>query len=191
MNDSDFNANLLKISNQLSSEDLEKIKFLCQGLIGKKDQEKISSGQRLFQLLTERGKLGVGNTDYLSWLLINIQRPDLSDTLLGLHAGPGAGAREELDQTERAKIDIATVVISQNVGRSWRKFGRKLGLPEVKLESISRRHHADLEETAVELLKEWRKSQGAEARTETLIKALRACEFNLTADKVEDKLKNG
>lgn len=75
------------------------------------------------------------------------------------------------------------------LGRNWRKLGRKLGLKDVKLESISKRHPTDLEETAVELLKEWRKSRGAEARTEELIAALRACQFNMTADKVEDKLR--
>ncbi|XP_042337036.1 FAS-associated death domain protein-like [Plectropomus leopardus] len=87
-----------------------------------------------------------------------------------------------------AKLDTATDVIAENLGRNWRKLGRKLGLTDVKLESISRRHPTELDETVRELLKEWRKSRGAEARAEELIKALRACEFNLTADKVEDRL---
>lgn len=76
----------------------------------------------------------------------------------------------------------------ESLGRNWRKLGRKLGLKDVKLESISKRHPTDLEETVVELLKEWRKSRGAEARTKELIDALRACQLNLTADNVEDKL---
>lgn len=89
-----------------------------------------------------------------------------------------------------AKLDIATEVIAENLGKSWRKLGRKLGLTDVKLESISKRHPTELEETAVELLKEWRKNRGAEAQTEELIKALRACQFNLTADKVMSRLEN-
>uniref|UniRef100_A0A3Q1GPP7 Death domain-containing protein n=1 Tax=Acanthochromis polyacanthus TaxID=80966 RepID=A0A3Q1GPP7_9TELE len=87
-----------------------------------------------------------------------------------------------------SKLDIAAEVIVENLGRNWRKLGRKLGLTDVKLESISKRHPTDLEETAVELLKEWRKSKGAEAETKYLIAALRACQQNLTADKVEDRL---
>lgn len=87
-----------------------------------------------------------------------------------------------------AKLDIAKEVIAENLGKNWRKLGRKLGLTDVKLDSISRRHPTELEETAVELLKEWRKNQGTEARIEDLLKALRACQFNLTADKVEAKL---
>jgi len=81
-------------------------------------------------------------------------------------------------------------VIAANLGKNWRKLGRRLRVSDVKLESISKRHPTDLEETAVELLKEWKKSRGAEAQTEELIKALRDCQFNLTADKVEDRLKN-
>ncbi|XP_071329003.1 FAS-associated death domain protein [Trachinotus anak] len=187
MNSSDFQAVLLKISDQLSSEELDKMKFLCQNVIGKKDLEKISTGSKLFQLLMERGKLGPDNTEYLSERLLNIQRHDLSDKLFGLD-GPGDGGDRPND-TERAKLEVATQVIAENLGRSWRKLGRSLGVTEVKLESISKRHPTDLEETVVELLKEWRKSRGAEARATQLIEALRACQFNLTADKVEDKLK--
>lgn len=87
-----------------------------------------------------------------------------------------------------AKLDIATEVIAENLGNHWRKLGRKLGLTDVKLESVSKKHPTDLVETAVELLKEWRKCRGAEARTLELLKALRACTLNLTADNVEDKL---
>ncbi|CAG5850959.1 unnamed protein product [Menidia menidia] len=85
-------------------------------------------------------------------------------------------------------MDIATEVIAENLGKSWHKLGRKLRLGGVKLESIANRHPTDLEETAVELLKEWRKSQGAGARTGQLIRALKDCQFNLTADKVEEAL---
>ncbi|XP_035484881.1 FAS-associated death domain protein-like, partial [Scophthalmus maximus] len=98
------------------------------------------------------------------------------------------GKKKSLSPPLSAKLDIATEVIAENLGKMWRKLGRKLGLNEVKLESIYRRHPTDLEETVVELLKDWRKSRGAEAQTNELLKALRDCQFNLTAAKVEDKL---
>lgn len=88
-----------------------------------------------------------------------------------------------------AKLNIAIDVIVNNLGRSWRKFGRKLGLTEVQLESIARKHPTDLMETALELLKTWRKTKPQEGENE-LIKALRDCDLNLTADKVEEKLKD-
>lgn len=86
------------------------------------------------------------------------------------------------------RLNIATEVIAENLSKNWRKLGRKLGLSEVKLESISKRHPTDIEETVVEMLKEWRIHRGAEARTIDLLEALRACQYNLTADKVEEKL---
>lgn len=87
-----------------------------------------------------------------------------------------------------AKLDIATEVIADNLGRTWRRLGRKLGLSEVKLDSISKRHPTDLYETAVELLKEWRKMPEPGARADDLIKALRACDLNLTADRLESRI---
>ncbi|KAG8001034.1 FAS-associated death domain protein [Nibea albiflora] len=184
-----FNAVLLDISNQLSAEDLNNLKFLCKEMIGKRQQEHIDTGRKLFQVLTERGKLGADNRQYLYDLLLRIQRQDLCDKLTRFET-PAEPTDPQPDDEERAKLDIATEVIAENLGKSWRKLGRKLGLTDVKLESISKRHPTELEETAVELLKEWRKSRGAEARTEELIKALRACQFNLTADKVLSRLEN-
>lgn len=87
-----------------------------------------------------------------------------------------------------AKLDIATEVIAETLGTRWRRLGRKLGLSEVKLESISKRHPSELYETAVELLKEWRKMRGPGANADDLIKALRACEYNMTADNLESRL---
>ncbi|XP_057675795.1 FAS-associated death domain protein-like [Corythoichthys intestinalis] len=85
-----------------------------------------------------------------------------------------------------AKLDIAANVIAENLGRNWRRLGRQLGLTETKLDSVSTRHPNDLDETARELLKEWRKNRGSEVCVKDLVRALRACHQNLTADKVED-----
>ncbi|XP_073320167.1 FAS-associated death domain protein-like [Pagrus major] len=186
MSSSQLNPVLLEISNDLSPEQLEKMKFLCED-IGKKELEKIDTGTKLFRVLKERRKLDHDNTAYLCQLLTEICREDLSDKLKGLIRKSGSTSYEP-PETEKAKLDIATEVISENLGRNWRKLGRKLGLTDVKLESISKRHPTELEETAVELLNEWRKNRGAEARAEDLIKTLRACQFNLTADKVEYRL---
>lgn len=79
MNSISFNALLLKISDQLSESQLAKIKFLCGDMIGKKDMEKIKNGIELFQILSERRKLGPDDMDYLLELLKQIQRQDLVD----------------------------------------------------------------------------------------------------------------
>lgn len=86
------------------------------------------------------------------------------------------------------KINCATEVIVDQLGRKWLQYGRKLGISEAKLEGIEERHPRNLEEKVRGLLKEWRKMRKSEARVDDLIKALRACDLNYTADIVERKL---
>lgn len=186
MSSRQFNAVLLDISNQLSDDQLVGLKFLVRD-VGKRELERITSGLQLFQILMQRGELSAENTEHLSKLLAGIQRRDLVDKLNCFDSQPGSASNEP-EPVQRGKLDIAVEVIAENLGKNWRKLGRKLGLTDVKLESIAKRHPTDLEETAVELLKEWRKNKGAEAETKDLIAALRACQQNLTADKVEDRL---
>ncbi|XP_020796306.1 protein FADD [Boleophthalmus pectinirostris] len=174
-----FKALLLDISSGLSDKDLESLKYLCGDVIGKRDREKCTTGTQLFQILTERGKLGPDNTGYLCDLLTEVKRLDLCEKLQHFSG-------DALVHTD--KLDDAAEVLSEHLGRWWRKLGRKLGMSEVKLDSISRKHPTDLEETARELLQQWRKSRGEQATAEVLIQALRDCDLNLTADTVEDRL---
>ncbi|XP_017275044.1 protein FADD [Kryptolebias marmoratus] len=183
MDPQQFNAVLLDISNRMSSDELDKLKFLVSDRVGKRDLERITTGHGLFEVLTQRRLLAPDITDYLSELLNQIHRPDLSDRLNGEQP-------DDVPDPETVKLNIAAEVVAANLSRNWRKLGRRLQVSDVKLESISRKHPTDLEETTLELLKEWRRSQGAEARTEELIRALRDCQLNLTADRVEDELKN-
>nr|XP_057933643.1 protein FADD [Doryrhamphus excisus] len=184
---SSFNALLLGISDDLKDEQLKKLMFLCRDMVRKREAEKITSGVQLFQCLTERGELKQDKTESLSQLLRQINREDLADKLDNFHTLDECKNNQPCP-TEKAKLDIATDVIAENLGRTWRTLGRKLGLTESKLDSVAGRYPPDLEETARDLLKVWRKSRGAEAHTEDLIKALRACQQNLTADKVEDRI---
>uniref|UniRef100_H3BYG2 Fas (tnfrsf6)-associated via death domain n=1 Tax=Tetraodon nigroviridis TaxID=99883 RepID=H3BYG2_TETNG len=180
-----FKAVLLEISDQLSEDQLENLKYLCQDEIGKRRMEKIDSGTKLFVVLKERGKLGEDSTEFLGQLLSEIHRDDLVEKL---NAFVNGFAPRHQDHFENAKLDIAKEVIAENLGTRWRRLARKLGLSEVKLESISKRHPSELYETAVEMLKEWRKMRGPEADVADLIKALRACDFNMTADILESRL---
>ncbi|XP_029944186.1 FAS-associated death domain protein [Salarias fasciatus] len=183
MSSPNFNKLLLDISNQLSGDHLAQLKFLVREQVGKKDLERVTSGLVLFQILTERELLAAGRTDYLAGLLRDIHRDDLSDRLTD------SGPDDPEPDPEAAKLDAAAPVVAENLGRSWRKLGRRLGLSEARLESVAGRHPSDLEEAAVELLKEWRRTGAGRVQIQDLIQALRACQFNLTADRVEDRLK--
>lgn len=82
-----FKAILLEISDQLSEDQLEKLKYLCQDEIGKRRMEKIDSGTKLFVVLKERGKLGEDNTEFLGQLLSEIRRDDLLEKLNAFENG--------------------------------------------------------------------------------------------------------
>lgn len=184
-----FKKVLLEISNELSSSQLEQLKFLLRDKnFGKKVLENIDNGLKLFELMKERNDLAANKTELLSKLLKDINRQDLAEKIDNFIIQPDPNY--DLDEVEEEKLKIATEVIAENLGKNWRKLGRKLGLTEVRLDSISSRHPTDLQETAMELLKEWRKDQRADAQVKQLIDALRACQMNLTADKVEKKICN-
>ncbi|XP_070985873.1 FAS-associated death domain protein-like isoform X1 [Oncorhynchus clarkii lewisi] len=189
---STFNSVLLNISGELVGDQLEKMNFLCITEIGKNRLEKMTRGLQLFMVLMERNKLGPDNTVFLVFLLTDIGRLDLADKLTNCesqYAGtPNYLPNDEEQGKLRAKLDIATEMITNNIGKKWRTYGRKLGLPEAKLDHIAQKHPNNLEEQVVELLKEWRKKQKAEAKTDTLIKALRSCDQNCTADLIQTEL---
>ncbi|KAM6973288.1 FAS-associated death domain protein [Aplochiton taeniatus] len=184
----EFKKVLLQISNEIGSQ-LEPLKFLCKGFIGKGRLEKIDTGFKLFEVLMERNKLSLDDTEYLCSLLTDVGRLDLVDILKDrTQAGNIVHPTEEPGDVEKAKLDIAAHVVAERLGKNWRKLARKLGLAEVKLDSISKKHPFDLEETTLELIREWRKGQGAQARADNLLGALRACDQNLTADIIEKKI---
>lgn len=151
--------------------------------------EKIDTGCDLFDVLIERRRLSEGDTNFLQEILTKVGREDLSETLK--HFTPrtwcAAPGQREPSEAETGKIDVATDVIAANLGKTWRRLARKLGLSEVRIQSIGGRH-LDLEETATGVIWEWRQAQGSQASVEQLVVALRECEQNLTADKVEDKI---
>ncbi|NP_001292569.1 FAS-associated death domain protein [Esox lucius] len=182
---SSFNSILLKISGELIGEQLEKIKFLCIKDIGKNRLEKMTTGFQLFTVLMERNKLGPDNTEFLVSVLTQIGRLDLAEIIDGQKELP---SNQLPSDEEQAKLEIATQVITENLGKKWRAYGRKLGLTETKLDTISGKHPNDLEEQVLCLLREWRKIHKAEAKTDTLIKALRSCDQNYTADLIETEL---
>ncbi|CAL8243250.1 unnamed protein product [Lota lota] len=186
-----FQQRLLMLSDELRNDQLKKMTFLCSS-IGKARREKITTGYELFEVLIEQKKVSADDTGFLSELLTKVGRQDLSDKLTNFstwNGGPSLGPNEPSD-AEGVKIDLAAEVIADNLGKNWRKLARKLGLSEVKVQNISRKQlQLDLEEMAMEVIREWRSAQRGEARVEQLLVALRECEQNLTAEKVEDKLR--
>ncbi|KAJ8413080.1 hypothetical protein AAFF_G00106620 [Aldrovandia affinis] len=158
-----FSPVLLQISEGLSRDNIDAMKFLCPD-IGKKKLEKITSGIQLFQCLRETNQIGADNTEFLRRLLTEIKRVDLIEILNNFERY-GAGPHEDqLDPDEQAKLEVAIDFISEQLGRDWRRYGRKLGITDPKLDQILVKHPFNLHEQVVELLREWKKMRRTEAK---------------------------
>lgn len=81
MADHKFKVVLMEISDGLSQEQLRKLVFLRHDVIRKRQSEMIDTGIKLFEIMSERGKLGPDNTDLLVQMLSEIQRVDLLEKL--------------------------------------------------------------------------------------------------------------
>ncbi|XP_026867520.1 FAS-associated death domain protein isoform X2 [Electrophorus electricus] len=156
--------------------------------IGKKKTEDITRGIELFEYLMERAEIGPGDTVFLRQLLIDIGQQTVAEIIDNYERE--ASIAKLPDETEQVKISCATDVLVDQLGKKWMQYGRKLGISDSKLEGIQEKHPRNLEEQVRELLREWKKTRKAEARVDDLLKALRACSQNYTADLVEKKLQN-
>ncbi|XP_016330843.1 FAS-associated death domain protein-like [Sinocyclocheilus anshuiensis] len=184
-----FRTMLLAISDKLTEDNVRSLKFLCQE-VGKKKLEKVNKGIDLFECLIERAAIGPDNTELLRKHLNQIGQTVLLNIIDEYERG-ATGSPPDVtlpDAKELEKINIATEVIVERLGRKWRQVGRKLGLQDTQLDCIQEKHSRDLEEQVRELIRQWMKMRREDARVEDLIKALRDCRQNLTADLVEKEL---
>lgn len=101
MESSKFRAVLLEISDQLTADQLTKVKYLCQDEIGKRSLEMIDSGIKLFTVLSERGKLGPDDTEFLGQKLSDIGRDDLCQKLTAFVNG---SSLQHQDDTENGTV---------------------------------------------------------------------------------------
>ncbi|XP_055670576.1 FAS-associated death domain protein isoform X1 [Falco peregrinus] len=184
-----FLALLHHFSTRLSSRELDSLKFLCGGKIGKRKLESVESGGDLFSILLEQQLITSTDVSFLQGLLVSIEREDLVSQLKQfVEEGEVTTPEDEPDVHEKRLQKAAIEVIHENVGRDWKMLMRKLGLSEVKLDRIVAAHPFSLQEQVVQALREWQKWKGKDAKVTDLIKALRDCHMNLVADRVEQKL---
>ncbi|KAM9267048.1 FAS-associated death domain protein isoform 1-T1 [Cariama cristata] len=180
---------LHSFSSSLSDSELSSLKFLCRDNIGKRRLEAVQSGGELFSILLEQQLIARDKVSFLHILLESIKREDLVSQLNQFVEEGGVYAPDDQpDMHEKRLQKAAMEVICDNVGRDWRMLIRKLGVSEVKIDRIVVANPYNLHEQLAQSLREWQKWKGKDAKVSDLIKALRACNMNLVADKVEQKL---
>lgn len=185
---SPFLSLLHSISSGLSDKELCSVKFLCKNKIPKGKLETVQSGQELFSILMEHQIIASDNLVFLRELLQEIHRADLLARVAQFEEEEPLAPNDQPDVHEKRLLRVACTVISDNLGREWKKLMRELGMPEVKLDRIESAHRFNLYEQLVQALREWQRWKGKDAKVADLIKALRSCSLNLVADMVEEKI---
>ncbi|NXK04042.1 FADD protein, partial [Herpetotheres cachinnans] len=172
---------LHSFSTSLSGSELSSLKFLCRGKIGKRKLELVESGGELFSILLEQQLITSAEVSFLEGLLVSIKREDLVSQLKQFVEEGEVKAPEDEPDVHEKPIEV----VCENVGRDWKMLMRKLGLSEVKMDRIVTANPFSLQEQVVQSLREWQKWKGKDAKVTDLIKALRDCNMNLVADRVE------
>ncbi|NXT36695.1 FADD protein, partial [Pelecanoides urinatrix] len=176
-----FLSLLHSFSLSLSDNELFSLKFLCREKIGKKKLESIRYGGELFSILLEQQLIASDKVSFLEELLKNIKREDLVSQLKQFVEEGEANAPDDQPDVHEKSIEV----ICENVGREWKMLMRKLGFSEVKMDRIVAANPFNLQEQVIQSLREWQKWKGKDAKVTDLIKALRGCNLNLVADRVE------
>ena len=87
----EFRRCLNRLSNQLSRQNLDDMKFVCKDHVPVARMERVRSSLDIFQALEERGKLSPTNTTFLVKVLVSIERSNLvSELILAGFALPDA-----------------------------------------------------------------------------------------------------
>uniref|UniRef100_A0A8C9UV10 FAS-associated death domain protein n=1 Tax=Spermophilus dauricus TaxID=99837 RepID=A0A8C9UV10_SPEDA len=182
-----FRVLLHSVSADLSSGELTELKFLCQGLVGKRKLERVQRGHELFEVLLEQKDLEAEHTGLLRDLLASLRRHDLLQRLDDFEAGSCSFPPD---------LHAAFSIICDNVGKDWKRLARHLGVSDAKIDGIEERYPRNLAERVRESLRVWKNSEREKATVAGLVEALRACRMNLVADLVEEeqlarRLQNG
>lgn len=76
-------------------------------------------------------------------------------------------------------------LISEQYGSGWRSFARKLELSEAELDGIAAKYSTDLREQIRQAMKIWCGKKREHATRKGLVEALRNCQRNKLATRVE------
>lgn len=78
--------------------------------------------------------------------------------------------------------DFDIIVEGINI-RKWRTLARRLGLSDQVIDNLAEKYNGNTQEQVRQALILW--SKGDNVSRESLVKALKSCEMNMTAHKIE------
>ena len=103
-----FLSLLLSIGRELTDEDFENLKFLCEGTVPASHLEAVTRPRELFLELIHCCDLSDENKDPLSSLLFHIGRHDLRNRLLGVESkSPCSSVNKQTTASDEAQPQIS------------------------------------------------------------------------------------
>lgn len=127
-----FRRALLRIAQEMSSRDLENLKFACRDVIPESRLDFIHSSKDIFLILEEKGLLSTDKLDYLTRQLVDINRPQLLSHFesFGFHI-PDQHSSSGPSQSSTAIEDHSLNSIESHFTRCLLALSQKLTAEEV------------------------------------------------------------
>nr|UCK81522.1 FAS-associated death domain protein-like protein [Arenicola marina] len=179
-----FKNLLVKLSNGISSLELEAMKFMCSDEIPRGRLEEIESPLHLWIALEERDLIGQDNVAFLRDMIVNCSqgRTDLLKLVEEYdrtRASTGSESRGENLQFEFG-------LVADNAGHQWRFLIRRLGVTDGEISNIEADHAKNTREQIYHSLVKWQSKKKDAATKAELIRALRDCRLSIVADMIQD-----
>lgn len=108
---SSYRSLLLELSNSLTTENLQELKFLCADVIPAGRLDRITQGIGLFGAMEQLNMLSEENRDFLASKLIAVNRNDLRNKLLGIQDGAELTAHAVCQVTRQNEKDWGSTEI--------------------------------------------------------------------------------
>ena len=123
-----FRKHLYWISNQLSTPEVENLKFMCNDLVPRRQLEKIHSGFDLFCMLEGKGCISPTDAGFLEEILETVGKNHLAKRLLSEGGGRGIQERREFgDPHTQPPAESEVHYDSNKLEMEFKRFLVKVG----------------------------------------------------------------
>lgn len=174
---------LVDLDRALRPNELEAMKYLCADDIPLRRREEINRALALWEVLEERQLLSPLDTHFLKDLIRKAAagRDDLV-TIITVYEQQLPASQSSSAPYAGISKDFDIIVEGINI-RKWRTLARRLGLSDQVIDNLAEKYNGNTQEQVRQALILW--SKGDNVSRESLVKALKSCEMNMTAHKIE------
>ncbi|GFS16290.1 FAS-associated death domain protein-like [Elysia marginata] len=173
----EFRALIVKITNDIDSDDFNKLKSLCKDFIGQRDLSKLNTPLDLLHQLEQHQKLKPNDVEFLNYLL---EHGCKNGSTLKSHVTTYEIKWSSSKDTPKDMKRVATF-LANNLGREYKRVLRSAGLPDNRIDILIEDNPRNTREVIYQGFCE---CFSRDASIEDIIQALEASRCKNLADKV-------